>query len=213
MKEGTDMGTEGFDKAASEWDTKPRRVQLAGKISAAIGRLPLSKEMDAMEYGCGTGLVGLPLVSTLARLTAIDTSRGMLDVVQEKINDLGVTNVIPLYCDLLAEEYTGRHDLIFCSMTLHHIKDAEGLLKRFTELLNPGGYLALADLVQEDGSFHGPSAEGIRHHGFNPDTLIDFLATLGMVNLKSDIIHTIVKEEENNREYPVFLLSCQKKSS
>ena len=206
------MSTEQFDKAASKWDTKPRRVLVAEKISAAIGRLPLSKEMDAMEYGCGTGLVGLPLVPGVGRLTAIDTSQGMLDVVQEKANDSGLTNVLPLCCDLLAEEYTGRHDLIFCSMTLHHIKDAEGLLRRFTELLNPGGYLALADLVQEDGSFHGPSAEGIRHHGFNPDTLISFLASLGMVNLQSEIIHTIVKEENNNREYPVFLLNGQKES-
>ena len=206
------MSTERFDKAAAEWDEKPRRVQLAEKISAAIGKLPLSKEMDAMEYGCGTGLVGLPLAPALHRLTAIDTSQGMLDVVQEKINVQGLTNVQPLCRDLLAEEYTGKHDLIFCSMTLHHIKDAEGLLRRFTELLNPGGYLALADLVQEDGSFHGPSAEGIRHHGFNPETLIDFLATLGMVNLQSEVIHTIIKEENNNHEYPVFLLSGQKKS-
>jgi 2-polyprenyl-3-methyl-5-hydroxy-6-metoxy-1,4-benzoquinol methylase len=201
------MSTERFDKAASEWDTKPRRVLLAEKISAAIGRLPLSREMDAMEYGCGTGLVGLPLAPALGRLTAIDTSQGMLDVVQEKIDAQGLTNIRPLCCDLLAEEYTGKHDLIFCSMTLHHIKDAEALLRRFTELLNPGGTLALADLVQEDGSFHGPSAEGIQHQGFDPDTLTEVLATLGMVDLQSEIIHTIVKEENNNREYPVFLLN------
>ncbi len=206
------MSSEQFDKAASKWDTKPRRVLLAEKISSAIGKLPLSRKMDAMEYGCGTGLVGLPLASMVARLTAIDTSRGMLDVVQEKAGDSGLTNVFPLCCDLLAEEYSGRHDLIFCSMTLHHIKDAEGLLKRFAELLNPGGYLALADLVQEDGSFHDPSAEGIKHHGFAPKTLIKFLATLGMENLHSTVVHTIVKEEQNNRTYPVFLLTGQKKS-
>ncbi len=204
------MSTERFDKAAAEWDEKPRRVLLAEKISAAIGRLPLSREMDAMEYGCGTGLVGLPLASVLGRLTAVDTSQGMLDVVQEKIDAQGATNIRPLCCDLLAQEYPGKHDLIFCSMTLHHIKDAEELLKRFTELLNPGGYLALADLVQEDGSFHGPEAEGIKHHGFNPDTLTAFLATLGMIDLQSEVIHTIVKEENNNREYPVFLLSGRK---
>jgi 2-polyprenyl-3-methyl-5-hydroxy-6-metoxy-1,4-benzoquinol methylase len=204
------MSTERFDKAASEWDTKPRRVQVAEKISAAIGRLPLSREMDAMEYGCGTGLVGLPLASTVGRLTAIDTSRGMLDVVQEKITKLGLKNVHPLCCDLLAEEYTGKHDLIFCSMTLHHVDDATRLLRRFTELLNPGGYLALADLVKEDGSFHGPSAEGIRHHGFTPEILKEHLSDLGMENLASEIIHTIVKEEQNNREFPVFLLSCRK---
>ena len=205
------MSTEKFDKAASEWDSKPRRVQVAETISAAMGRLPLSREMDAMEYGCGTGLVGIPLASSLGRLTAIDTSRGMLDEVEKKITSGGLANVRTLQCDLLTEDYRQNHDFIFCAMTLHHVEDARGLLRRFTELLNPGGYLAVADLVTEDGSFHGPSAEGIKHHGFNPERLKTFLADLGLVDLRSDIIHTIIKEEQDNREFPVFLLSGRKR--
>ncbi|MEN8198894.1 MAG: class I SAM-dependent methyltransferase [Thermodesulfobacteriota bacterium] len=204
------MNSEGFDKAAARWDEKPRRLQLAEKISAAIGRMPLSPAMDAMEYGCGTGLVGLPLAPSLGRLTAIDTSQGMLDMLAEKIAEQGVKNVHPHRCDLLAEEYGEQHDLIFCSMTLHHVKDAEGLLKRFTELLNPGGYLAIADLVSEDGSFHGPAAEGIHHHGFALEALVDCLAPLGMTAIKSEVVHTIVKEENNRQEYPIFLLTGRK---
>ncbi len=204
------MTTEHFDKAASNWDKKPRRVQLAEKISGAIARLPLSQEMDAMEYGCGTGLVGLSLAPALKCLTAIDTSQGMLDTLQEKITEQGINNVRSLCCDLLADDYSQKHDLIFCAMTLHHIKDAEGLLHRFANLLNKGGYLAVADLVEEDGSFHDPEAKGIMHHGFDTKKLIAVLATAGLNDIKSEIIHTISKKEQESREYPVFLLTGQK---
>jgi len=205
------MSRERFDKAASQWDAKPRRVELAEKISAAISsHIPLSRAMNAMEFGCGTGLVGLALAPSLGHLTAIDSSRGMLDVLQEKIASQGLQNVRPLCYDLLHDNYRETHDLIFCAMTLHHIKDAEGLLARFAELLNPGGYLAVADLVTEDGSFHDPAAKGIHHHGFNPKRLSSFLSTLGMEDIGVETIHSIVKEEWENQQFPVFLLTARR---
>lgn len=204
------MSTKHFDKAAAEWDKKSRRVILADKISSAILRLPLSKTMDSMEYGCGTGLVGMAVAPSLGNLTTIDTSQGMLDVLQEKVNDQDISNIQTLCCDLSADDYTRKHDLIFCAMTLHHIQDAKGLLQHFTELLNPGGYLAIADLVTEDGSFHDPSAEGIWHHGFDPEHLTTLLEDFDMEDVKSEIIHKIVTEENHNKEYPVFLLTGRK---
>lgn len=203
------MSTKKFDQAAAGWDGKSRRVEVANKISAAISRLPLTKKMNGMEYGCGTGLVGLALAPKLGHLTVIDTSQGMLDVVREKLESQNITHVTPLCCDLLRDNYTEKHDLIFSAMTLHHIRDAHGLLQRFTALLNPGRYLALADLVTEDGSFHAADAEGIMHHGFDPHKLADFVADSGMTDIKSEIIHSIDKEE-NNKEYPVFLLTARK---
>lgn len=204
------MTTTHFDKAAADWDKKERRVKLAAAISGAIGKLPLSTGMDGLEYGCGTGLVGLALASRLGRLTAMDTSQGMLDVLRQKTSEQGLTNVSPLRCDLLADSYSHQHDLIFCSMTLHHIKASDGLLQRFCELLKPGGYLAVADLVQEDGSFHDPTASGVMHHGFDPEQLESLLTGQGMVEVRSRTIHTIVKPERVDREYPIFLLTGRK---
>ncbi|MBU1140292.1 MAG: class I SAM-dependent methyltransferase [Proteobacteria bacterium] len=204
------MTTGHFDKAATDWDKKQRRVQLAAKISTAIARLPLSADMDALEYGCGTGLVGLALAPALGHLTCIDTSQGMLDVLQEKIRDQGISNVRPLRCDLLIDDYSKRHDLIFCAMTLHHIQESDTLLLRFAELLKQGGYLALADLAQEDGSFHDSSVTGVHHHGFDREQLAALLTAAGLIDVKSEIIHIMTKGEEEDRKYPVFLLTGHK---
>lgn len=204
------MSTQRFDTAAAEWDGKSRRVLLAAAISAAILELPLNKTMDAMEYGCGTGLVGMAVAPEVKKLTAIDTSPGMLEVLQGKLDEEDIDNISPLCCDLLSDNYTKKHDLIFCSMTLHHIKDHQAMLHRFCELLNPGGYLALADLVSEDGTFHKPDAEGIYHKGFDPKDLEATLLADGMEEVKSKIVHTIMKKEDNNKEFPIFLLTAQR---
>lgn len=205
------MSTEKFDKAAKNWDGKSRRVILAEKISSAILKLPLTKKMDGMEYGCGTGLVGLAVAPSLLELTTIDTSQGMLDVLQEKADNQDNCTIHTLCADLLNDDYNKKHDIIFCAMTLHHIQDAEGLLKRFAGLLNPGGYIAIADLITEDGSFHGKEEEGIWHKGFDTEKLSILLQSYEMENIKSDIIHSIVTEE-SGISYPVFLLTGRKTS-
>ncbi len=203
------MTTKHFDKAAAGWDGKSRRVMLAEKISTAILTLPLEKTMDGMEYGCGTGLVGLAVAPALKRLTTIDTSQGMLDVLQEKIDNQDNGTIQTLCCDLAKDQYSQKHDIIFCAMTLHHIQDAKEMLKRFADLLNPGGYIAIADLLTEDGSFHGADIEGIWHKGFDPEELSTYLQDIGLEDMKSEFIHTISKEEIN-KQYPIFLLSGHK---
>lgn len=207
------MSGKHFDRAAAGWDQKQRRVELAARIADAIGSsLPLNPAMKALEYGCGTGLVGLALAPRLASLTAVDTSAGMLEVLARKIKDEKIANVTPLRLDLLDEPLVDKFDLIFCSMVLHHIQETDRILARFYDLLVDGGYLAVADLREEDGSFHDPEAEGVMHHGFNPAELEVKLSGLGMGDLGFRDIHAIVKPgvTGKSREYPVFLLTARK---
>jgi ubiquinone/menaquinone biosynthesis C-methylase UbiE len=207
------MSGKHFDQAAAGWDQQQRRVELASKIAAGISStLPLHQKMRALEYGCGTGLVGLALAPKLAQLTAVDTSSGMLEVLAWKIKNEEITNVTPLRLDLLQEPLTESFDLIFCAMTLHHIKEADQLLARFCDLLKGGGYLAVADLQAEDGSFHDAGADGIMHHGFHPEDLVTTVTALGLHEVSAKVVHTIIKTSAAGveRAYPVFLLTGRK---
>ncbi|MFH2123028.1 MAG: class I SAM-dependent methyltransferase [Pseudomonadota bacterium] len=207
------MSGKHFDKAAAGWDQKQRRLELAAKIAAAISStLPLHKKMSALEYGCGTGLVGLALAPQLATLTAVDTSSGMLAELARKIESAGISNVTPLQLDLLQESLMDRYDLIFCAMTLHHIKEADQVLTRFCDLLKDGGYLAVADLKEEDGSFHDATADGVMHHGFNPEYLVKTLTASGLKEVAVKEVHSIMKTNEAGveRAYPVILVTGKK---
>jgi predicted methyltransferase len=96
-------------------------------------------------------------------------------------------------------------------MTLHHIPDVEPLLHQFFAALKPGGYLAVADLVTEDGSFHEDNT-GVAHHGIDPAAVRAILNKNGGLNITVQEIHTIEKQQKNGgkRGYPVFLAWCRK---
>ena len=183
------------------------RVRLARSVSAALAReVPMTPRMDAMEYGCGTGLVTLALAPRLGSVTAVDSSAGMLAVLERKVVERGMENVRPLLLDLRLEEPPpGRYDLIFSSMTLHHIRDVRSLLALFYGLLHPGGYLAVADLDEEDGSFHG--VREVEHHGFERGEFLQMLSASGFADGRALTAHLLRREAPGGgvREYPVFV--------
>ena len=194
-----------FDTAATGWDNEKRRIELAKAISSRIALLPLNEGMRAMEYGCGTGLVGLDLARRLASLVAADSSPGMLETLKAKIKELGIKNVFPRLLDLHHEDCEQDFDLIFSAMTLHHLADVDGILSKLFQCLKPGGIFALADLDEEDGSFHQDNPEGVMHHGFNRGKLSGVLEKLGFSSIAVSTVHTIRKKNSQGDEHPFFV--------
>lgn len=200
-----------FDSKARLWDDNPVFQARADKIAAAMRTaIPISTAMQALDYGCGTGMLSFPLQDALGHITLKDSSAGMLEVLREKITARGVSNMTVRQADLssqpLPEE---RYDLIYSSMVLHHIPDTVGILATFHALLNAGGWLCVADLDQEDGSFHGIEVDV--HHGFTREALRQLAEAAGFSDIHFDTVFEIVKDTEaGTRAYPVFLMVARK---
>lgn len=197
-----------FSAVAKTWDEKPQRVELASAVAAAISEnIPLDRQMEALEFGSGTGLVTFHLHQQLKHVTAMDNAAGMLAVVEEKALAANVDNVTTCHNDTMIPSLVLEgYDLIFSSMVLHHVGDIDSTLKAFVAGLKTGGVLALADLVLEDGSFHD-SDQGVERHGVDPEWLIAQLNEMGLVNAQSVIAHRIVKQRGLEQyTYPVFLV-------
>lgn len=197
-----------FDKAALTWDEKPQRVKIATDIAAAIKEsIPLSLDWDAMDIGCGTGLVTLALAPHLRSITGVDGSAGMLEKLIEKAAAMGMDNVKTLLCDLDGGEIPeGTFHLICSAMTLHHLKTPATLAPSLLPHLHPGGWLALADLASEDGSFHEDNT-GVFHYGFSEQELTEMLQKAGFCNISVITAAAISKAE---RDYPVLLAVAQR---
>jgi 2-polyprenyl-3-methyl-5-hydroxy-6-metoxy-1,4-benzoquinol methylase len=206
-------GKTDFDAKSAGWDEDPGRVRLAGEVAASIIRVsPPSHDMNVLDFGCGTGLVTLKLQPLVKRITGVDSSTGMLEVLHAKVKRLGISNVVTQHADL--EEggsIEGSFDLIVSSMALHHVAEPSVLIRRLTNLLEPGGQLTIADLDTEDGSYH-PDNTGVHHHGFDRAELKQLFRKSGLHDVRDVTAATVTKdrEETGKREYSVFLVTGRK---
>ena len=201
-----------FDQIAAEWDDSPLRAGIATAVADAIAAaVPLSSTWRALEYGCGTGLVGVRLHPRLGHLLATDLSPGMLAVLRDKASAAGLDRLTTQVLDLTSTPPPAdRYDFVFTSMALHHIPDVAAVVRAFGTLLVPGGWVALADLDTEDGSFHGPDVPGVAHHGFDRAQVQRWLSDAGFTSVTFRTAHTVEKTaHDETRRYPIFLATAR----
>jgi len=205
--------TSRFDEAAAQWDSNPTRIELARAIGAAICRtVPLQANWRALDYGAGTGLLTLNLQPRLGSILALDASTGMLAQLQQKLANAGIGNVQARHWNLETQSSPeSGFDLAVSAMTLHHLRDVPLVFQRLAELLKPGGWLAVADLDREDGSFHSDQ-EGVFHAGFERPQVVAWLTAAGFEPPAIHDAHTVVKPGPAGepRTYGVFLAVAQK---
>jgi len=197
-----------FDLKASGWDENPIHHARSEAIAKEMLRLlPIKKEMSAMEFGAGTGILSFMLKDFFNDIILMDSSTEMVNVANKKIDATGAKNLKTIVFDLEHETYSGKPlDLIFTQMVLHHVNDIEKLFGNFYKILNPNGFIAIADLYTEDGSFHDEGFSG--HNGFNIE---DLTLTLNKCNFRvssAEQCFTINRKisEKVTNQYPVFLL-------
>jgi trans-aconitate methyltransferase len=202
------MTTTDFDARAATWDDDPTKVERARAVAEAIQReVPLASSMRALEYGCGTGLLSFMLRPQLGDITLADVSAGMLDVAAGKIAAARDPAMRAGKLDLLVDPPPAPPvDVIYSLMTLHHIPDTAAILRRFRGALARPGYLCIADLDAEDGSFHGPEVTDV-HLGFDRETLGGLARDAGFAAVAFSTAHVMTKDVGGQmKRFPIFLM-------
>jgi ubiquinone/menaquinone biosynthesis C-methylase UbiE len=216
MAENSWTDSQRFDSKASEWDANAVRAALADSVSRAItAHIPVNRPENALEFGCGTGLVTLRVAPRCGMLTAVDTSREMLRILDEKIVAGNIPNVTTKMLDMTGDgaagALEGSFDFVFSSMTLHHIPDTASFLSILNRHMVPGGTLAIADLDAEDGLFHDDANDKV-HPGFERNALRTQLEAAGFASVSFITVHVVEKRNREGRHsfYPVFLVTALK---
>jgi len=206
-------GRRDFNKSAGEWERDASRLKMTAALAEAIiTGLDWTPDLIAMDYGAGTGLVTLRIQPLVARVVAVDTSPGMLGVLEKKIAEAGLTNVSLRIWDVEKDPLPeDRFDLIVSTMTFHHLRDIPTVLARFLELLNPGGRMAVADLDTEAGDFHADPT-GVWHFGFGRDELKAQFEAAGFSTVRTATAHRLERPGAGGKpkEFSFFLLTASK---
>ena len=173
--------TDAFADRAAAWDDNPVRVAVAQAFFTAAHPLAGSAASGAvLDFGCGTGLLGLLFAAAARRVDLVDTSPAMVQVLRGKLAAQGLAGVAV------------------------HLGDLADLK------LPEAAHVMAADLLAEDGSFHG--AETAPHTGFDPTALARLFTASGLRVQNTLQHHTIVKPDATGalRRYPQFLLHARK---
>ena len=193
-----------FDTSAATWDMSDMRVALAQNIyDAIVKNIDLNENMEVIDFGAGTGLLSRNIALHVKSLLGIDTSNGML----AKLNELGRENISTLLVDICAYETQKQYNGIVSSMTMHHVEHLDALFAKMYQLLKNGGFIAIADLMSEDGTFHNDN-DGVHHFGFDEKDLIEIAQKHGFSNVQYQRIFDVQKE--GKEPYGIFLLTANR---
>jgi predicted TPR repeat methyltransferase len=193
-----------FKNRASSWD-KDRRIDSALKIASAIkSEIQLNKNMKIIDFGAGTGLLGFEIAKKVQKVYGVDISKEMIKKLKEK--NTPSLHVEPICQNIINQPLQDTYDGLVSSMTLHHIEKLDNFFEVIYKNIKDGGFIAIADLQKEDGTFHSDNS-GVFHFGFDEKNLKSIVQNVGFKDVKIKHINTIKKP---HGDFGIFLLSAFK---
>jgi len=202
-----------FNEYAKHWDNDKRILRAARIASEIRTALHTDGTGEALEFGCGTGLISFHFLDDFAGITLLDPSEGMISILSDKVANAQITTMTPVQGTISehAAEWEGKFKVIYTSMALHHIVEIKETLSLLTECLAPNGQFVIIDLEKEDGHFHADEKHFEGHHGFDHTVLQGILGDVGLTSVRSHVFFEGFKETANGQvAYTLFIMCARK---
>jgi SAM-dependent methyltransferase len=143
-----------WDRRTGSWEDIGS-AGLAPVIQAVVRECEPLTGLVAVDLGCGTGQVTIPLARRCWSVLGVDVSPRSIERLQAKCATGRITNVqvraMPIEALALPEASV---DLVVSNYALHHLRDSDKaqLLARAHRWLRPGGRLVVGDMMFGRGS-------------------------------------------------------------
>jgi SAM-dependent methyltransferase len=133
-----------------ELDAEVLHDYLSGAIAWVASQASDRPRHQIIDLGSGTGTAAIALAQRFsgAGVLAVDASAEMLARVQAKAKNLGLDGRIgTLQADLDGPwPDTGPADVVWASMSLHHLADPDRALTEVLASIRPGGLMAIVEM-------------------------------------------------------------------
>lgn len=197
--------TDKFEMIADKYETS-ERIHIAKVSSIAIREFLVdTNSKNAIDFGCGTGLVGMNLLNDFNSMLFLDASQNMINQVKEKIISSNIQNAGGLCFDFENDNLSDLHaDYIFMAQVLLHINDVKLVLSRLYEVLNKSGHLIIVDFDKNE-----KIVSDMVHNGFDQIALTDIMTKIGYRDIQSKTFYTGSKIFMGH-DASLFILDSQK---
>ena len=202
---GYELIEDEFKNRANQWDS-PEKVMYAKEFVTEIKKyITFSEEDKIMDFGCGTGLVGLEILPEVNFAVMADTSPSMIEVLESKL-DYAQLEKIEIINGPLSLYKNKDIDKLLALMALHHIDKLDETIDLMSKTIINEGMLIIGDMLTEDGSFHAPAL--VPHNGFDLDELSGKIEKHGFEVL---IKHPYSIQSKRDIQYHRFILIAKNK--
>ena len=143
-----------WDRRAGRWDHHGSSG-LEQVVDAVLRTADPDVGAVAVDLGCGTGQVSLPLARSGLQVTAVDVSPEMISRLEAKAEQDGLDGVVGVVSPIESFELpSDTVDLVVTNYALHHLRDhdKETLVRSVARWLRPGGRFVVGDMMFGRGS-------------------------------------------------------------
>ncbi|KAG5359697.1 putative methyltransferase [Yarrowia sp. C11] len=135
-----------------------------------------------LDFAGGLGLVAQRISSYTSEVVGVDVSPKMVEGFNEAVLNQGITSkeMRALVADIsksddfdkVKQEAPGGFNIVFSSLSFHHLPDVDGTLEKLFDLTKSGGTILIIDFISLPGENSAdilPKSEGHSHHSHGHD--------------------------------------------
>lgn len=147
-----------FDALASRWwdtdgDFKPLHQINPLRLGWIQQHVDLAGS-EALDIGCGGGILTESMASAGATVSGIDMADGPLSVARlHQLESGAEVDYHKTTAEEMAATNAGRYDVVTCLEMLEHVPDPSQVIRSCAELVKPGGHVFFSTINRNPKSF------------------------------------------------------------
>nr|WP_054858354.1 class I SAM-dependent methyltransferase [Methanobacterium formicicum] len=124
---------ESWDNIASKFNEWMEKDDYPEKL---LNRIELDSNDSVLDIGCGNGVITIPLAQKAIKVTAMDISSKMLEILMKNAKDSGLNNINTFNQRIedVTEEDVGKHDVVVASRSLNGVSDIGKELEKINNI-------------------------------------------------------------------------------
>jgi ubiquinone/menaquinone biosynthesis C-methylase UbiE len=160
--------------------------ELAECVTAGLAD---ARKMLAIDLACGPGTYTRPLAARVRQAIGADLTPAMVEKARAEAARDGIANIEFVCADIYALPFAdGAAGIVSCGYAFHHMTDPARALAEMARVLQPGGRVALTDIIVRegcDGAFQN-NVERVRDPSHTTtQSVASFHALIGNLGLRA----------------------------
>ncbi|WP_224425094.1 class I SAM-dependent methyltransferase [Methanobrevibacter sp. TMH8] len=131
-----------WDKEADKFSQRSAQDEYHENL---FSKMRISEADSILDLGCGEGSITIPIAKKTKKVTAIDSSKRMLEILESKCIDENINNVkiIKGNLETVTKEEVGKHDIVLLSRSINGIYKIKETLANINSIANKYVYITI----------------------------------------------------------------------